>query len=173
MNNINEIIARYWEAETTLEEEQLLRDYFTSGDIAEEHKSIAPLFDTFHQLSTMTSRIDVAEVLRGAQESEASAETGRVVSLEQEAKVFSLKRYIPAVAAISVALMAVMVAINLPDKPVEDGNRVVVLDEEGDEEEALRVTREALALLSRNYKKGAVAVENVHHIDKVNIFHTN
>lgn len=47
MKNIREIDAlleRYWEGETTLEEERALKAYFASGEVNERHRSVAPLF---------------------------------------------------------------------------------------------------------------------------------
>lgn len=49
MKNIDEILERYFEGETSLEEEQVLRDYFSQPNINEEHKIYAPMFEFFIQ----------------------------------------------------------------------------------------------------------------------------
>lgn len=41
---IDELLERYWEGETSLEEERALKRYFESADIAERHLPVAPLF---------------------------------------------------------------------------------------------------------------------------------
>jgi hypothetical protein len=43
--NIAELLDRYWEGETTLTEEQALKEYFASGAIRPEHQQFAPLFE--------------------------------------------------------------------------------------------------------------------------------
>lgn len=44
---LNELLERYWNCETTLEEEQELRAYFRRGDVPEQWKDIAALFRYF------------------------------------------------------------------------------------------------------------------------------
>lgn len=51
MKNIDQILAKYWEGETSLEEEKILKDYFQSGNIADEHKKYNDLFVFFGQES--------------------------------------------------------------------------------------------------------------------------
>ena len=48
-NRINELLDRYWNCETTLEEEQQLREYFRGSDIREEWKETAVLFRYFEE----------------------------------------------------------------------------------------------------------------------------
>lgn len=47
MENIDKILEKYFEGETSLQEEETLRKYFTSGNIAEKHKVYGPLFGYF------------------------------------------------------------------------------------------------------------------------------
>ena len=49
MNNINKILEKYFEGETSLQEEEILHEYFRDGNISEEHKQYAPLFGYFRQ----------------------------------------------------------------------------------------------------------------------------
>jgi len=41
---IDELIEKYYECETTLEEEKILQEYFTSDNVAAEHKYLIPQF---------------------------------------------------------------------------------------------------------------------------------
>ncbi len=52
--NISELIERYFEGETSLAEEQMLKKYFASGEIAEEHMSYADLFAFFGSEAKIT-----------------------------------------------------------------------------------------------------------------------
>lgn len=52
MNNFSDIqnlLDRYWEGETTLEEERALKAYFASGQVDERLHSVAPLFQALHE----------------------------------------------------------------------------------------------------------------------------
>jgi hypothetical protein len=56
MNNIQRIedlLNRYWDGETSLEEERELKAYFNSDDIAEQFRSVAPLFRAFREEQTV------------------------------------------------------------------------------------------------------------------------
>lgn len=48
-SEIQSLLDRYWEGETTLEEERLLKSYFASGQIDERFRSVAPLFQVFRE----------------------------------------------------------------------------------------------------------------------------
>lgn len=43
---MNKLLEKYWEGNTSLEEEQQLKRYFTSGNVASEHLAYKALFDT-------------------------------------------------------------------------------------------------------------------------------
>jgi hypothetical protein len=43
---IHILLEKYWEGETTLEEERMLKAYFSSGDVAESLRTYVPLFQT-------------------------------------------------------------------------------------------------------------------------------
>lgn len=53
MKNVNQILEKYWEGETSLEEERLLKEYFLSNEVAEEHKEFRDLFVFFDQESSV------------------------------------------------------------------------------------------------------------------------
>ena len=46
-NNIKQILDKYWEGETSLQEENLLQEYFNSEKVVEELKDVQPLFQYF------------------------------------------------------------------------------------------------------------------------------
>ena len=49
MKNINQILEKYWEGTTSLEEERLLKEYFLSNEVMEEHREYKDLFVFFNQ----------------------------------------------------------------------------------------------------------------------------
>ena len=48
-SDIQTLLDRYWDGETTLEEERALKAYFASGEIDERFRSVAPLFQVLRQ----------------------------------------------------------------------------------------------------------------------------
>ncbi len=48
-NRIDELLKRYWNCETSLEEEQQLRSYFAGGNVPEQWKETADLFRYFDE----------------------------------------------------------------------------------------------------------------------------
>lgn len=55
MNNMDELIEKYFEGETSLQEEKLIREYFERGDIQEKHRAYAPMFGFFAEERQKTS----------------------------------------------------------------------------------------------------------------------
>jgi len=48
-NRINELLKKYWSCETSLEEEAELREIFKAGNVPDELKETAPLFQYFEE----------------------------------------------------------------------------------------------------------------------------
>lgn len=53
---INQLLERYWRCETTLEEEQILRSFFSQIDVPEELRKYRPLF-IYEQTQPKTCRL--------------------------------------------------------------------------------------------------------------------
>lgn len=168
-HDMSTLLDKYWEGNTSISEEQELKAYFRSGSIHADHEQYAPLFRMYDDMFEQQSNIDVAKILKEEKDKESTA------SIAKERKVFRLSQYIPAIAAVFVSLLAVVTIFNLNNNQFNPSTNenVVVLDEKEQQEEAIRVTKEALALLSKNYKKGTEAVAQVKHLEKTNIFSTN
>ncbi|MBL4650149.1 MAG: hypothetical protein JKY03_10485, partial [Aureispira sp.] len=54
-NTIKEILDKYWEGETSLKEEKLLRTYFNSNQVAKELESFRPLFVYYKEQKRKTT----------------------------------------------------------------------------------------------------------------------
>ncbi len=46
---MNELLEKYWEGTATIQEEDRLKDYFSSGNVAVEHEVYTPLFITLDE----------------------------------------------------------------------------------------------------------------------------
>ena len=53
---IDQLLERYWRCETTLEEEQILRSFFSQTDVPEDLRKYRPLF-VYEQTEPKTSRL--------------------------------------------------------------------------------------------------------------------
>jgi hypothetical protein len=49
METMNDLLEKYFRGETSLAEEQVLKNYFLSGQISAEHELYKALFDTFEE----------------------------------------------------------------------------------------------------------------------------
>lgn len=58
---IEQLIARYWEAETSREEEDILRAFFAQKDVPEHLQQYADYFSSLHSASTLTMSDDFEE----------------------------------------------------------------------------------------------------------------
>jgi len=47
--NIDQLLEKYWEGETTLEEERALKSYFSGNNIEKRFQYAAPLFQALHE----------------------------------------------------------------------------------------------------------------------------
>lgn len=63
MKDIDKILERYFEGESTLEEEQILRKYFNQPQIAERHKVYAPIFQFFIVESSENSEQNIVQTI--------------------------------------------------------------------------------------------------------------
>ena len=150
--DINNLLNKYWNAETTIQEEVTLKEYFSSNAVSEEHKEFAPLFKSF----ALESSISAPEL------------TWNTPVITKEAKVFSISKSWRAFAAVMVIALAAVFLIKANLKPVESKKATIVNIE--DPEEALEYTKMALAMVSKNYRKGANKLSgSMNNVNKINI----
>ena len=148
------LLEKYWDGETDLKEEALIKAYFASGQIAEEHEPFAKLFEFFQ---------DQSEITYTPSKDEVSGKGSQVRSLH-------FRKILYAVAAISVLVLgSVFMFKNLQSETEQ--NQYSNVQEIEDPEEAMRVTKEALALVSKKFRKSQETVtKNMGTFEKVSIF---
>ena len=164
MLNIDKLLEKYWEAETTLEEEAAIKAYFESGSVAEDHKEFAPLFGHFNFLSNQVSAMPLPNLIE---------EEDTVAKV----RTLSLTKWIGRVAAIFaiVAASTVVIQNNLGDpEPVSYAGKYTHIQNTDDPqatEEAMAITKEALAFLSKNLNKSSNTIKtNMKSMKKADIF---
>lgn len=149
---INDLIEKYFAGETSLEEEQILRGYFNGSNIDPRLLSYAPLFQFFEKEKTVvfpdakmpkfqeTKTVDIQKqpfsynILRGG----------------------NFWRIAATVAFLVVGSVAIFKTFEPKNTAVAQKHKakIIILDGEGDEKEALAQVNQALALVSKKMKKG-------------------
>lgn len=145
MKEINDLIQKYWEGQTTLEEEKQLHSHFSKEAKSGYGTPEEALFSFFE-----------AE--------KAKVSTG-VINLpkKKEAKLFKLS-YIRAIAAGLALVMGSWWAV----QHFDNAPKKITIE---DPEVALQVTKEALTFLKEKVNKGEEKVkDNIIHLDKTFIF---
>jgi hypothetical protein len=136
-NRIEELLSKYWNCETSLEEEQQLREYFKGGDIPEQWKETAALFRYFEENKKKTLN-DVAfdaAVMQNVQ----PQKKGKLVKLFYNSMRIA--------AGIAVLVMAVWFV----RKEVRDTTPQEVVDTYDDPQLAFEETKKALLMISKSF----------------------
>ncbi|MCB0542706.1 MAG: hypothetical protein KDC70_04290 [Saprospiraceae bacterium] len=61
-SDIDKLLDRYWDGETTLEEERMLKEYFASTDVEERHLAAAALFRALREEQSLRSNATAKKV---------------------------------------------------------------------------------------------------------------
>lgn len=136
-NRIENLLSKYWNCETSLEEEQQLREYFKGGDIPEQWKETAALFRYFEENKKKTLN-DVtfdAAVMQNVE----PQKKGKLVKLFYNSMRIA--------AGIAVLVMAVWFV----RKEVRDTTPQEVVDTYDDPQLAFEETKKALLMISKSF----------------------
>jgi len=139
------LVQKYFDGETTLEEERLLGDFFMQGPVPEE---LMPYREWFAGLATDDSRAFAPE----GQPFTAAVVTAMIEERERR-KRLRLKTLRYATAGIAASLVITLGALFLQQQP--DYRNTF-----DDPEQALVVAEETLAFVSAKYNKGLEKLEN-------------
>lgn len=146
-NNINNLLDKYWEGTTSLQEEQVLHDYFNSDEVSQELKQYQPLFQFF--------KVEKENQLPNNFETEVLQKLAPTVP--KPAKIRKLYYNIMKSAAVVLVLVASYFTYSTLDgDTVKHGqsNMIVYDSNPEDAEAAYAAYRDALKLVSRKIDKG-------------------
>lgn len=143
---MNELLEKYWEGDTSLQEEQELRDYFKSDRVAHEHEIYKGLFHSFE----VEKREDVVGFDAFA----------KVNSLQHQNTRFNRKTWTGIAVAASITLMVAVGSGLYSNTESQD------LGTYENPEEAYEATVAALELVSHKFNKGAQNLNPVTQINK-------
>ncbi len=150
-NNMSSLIEKYWNGDTSLEEESAIRAYMLSGQVAEEHQDMIPLFQYFSEEKSLDIEF----------------QPDLSFTKEKKGKIRMLYPKIIGIAASFLLLLTVSYNHFAP----EDNSYAAKYTEVEDPEEALAIAMEALGYLSNKYEKGnSVMTKNLGNLKKADIF---
>ena len=233
-NEIDQLLAKYWDCETTLDEELLLKKYFKGSNVNKEHLPYQQMFNHLSTASTMVSKLDTSAILGSTDSAERNTvddllaeywsgessiadeedlrlyfRSGAVAPRHQEYKAYfnylskeqsksgvnldvktilatektekkeavirpigsRLRSIAAAIAILAVAGIGYMSLGNFNNSNTKYAGKVTVLDDATEQEEALEITKEALALLSDTFGKGQASLtKEIEQVNKLNLF---
>ncbi len=128
---IEQLLAKYFEAETTAEEETVLQQYFNGDQVAPHLQQYSAMFQYFAQAKEETY-------------------TGNVpLTPMKSKKSFNYKRWI-SVAAVAVLFFGVFYSVD----PFSNSEAQLTAQEQQEAQEAYEQTKKAFELLAMNLEKG-------------------
>ena len=139
--NIKALLEKYWNCETSLEEEKQLRMYFNNSEVHNDFKEFAPLFQYFK--SQKDIRISDNFEKKIVKQIKSRKKAGRQHFLNIYYKV-----------AAAVILILFIVIIHQRFIAVREKATIVVQDTFEDPEKALEEAKKALLLVSEKWNKG-------------------
>ena len=139
LDNIEKLIEKYFEAETSIAEEKELKDYFASSDVAQHLEQYKPIFGYVTQAKQeqFTSMIPLKTKKRKS-----------VV-------------WLSVAASVAVLLSVGLFTFNHYNQPISED-----LGTYDDPEVAFRETQKALALISQSVNKGIESMEYINEYEQ-------
>ena len=167
-NKINNILDKYWEGETSLQEEQTLHEYFNSDAVADELKDLQPLFVYFKE--EQNTRLDNPkfddELL--AQLEETIVRPIQPIQQNRRRRIISLVSRAAAIVLLVIGSIAVYQQVYTEQSDTIAETEKIRLEDLSEEERlAYEQTKAALAYLSSKLNKGTkIATENLIKVSK-------
>lgn len=161
MTNIQKLLDKYWEGETSLDEEKILRDHFNHGKVSHEHEIFRDLFQYFEEQK------DIKYEGEWTWQAPQSSQISKVGTGGGKSGILTLARRVIAVAALLTLVFSVVVLVKNQTFKSKENSYVYEVE---DPEEALQITLKALAMVSGKLDKGTSTMMNgMQNVEKANI----
>jgi len=135
-NTIKELLDKYWEGETNLEEEQVLKNYFNSANVATDLEQFKPLFVYFKEEKKLTSKQNFGQL----------TEVSRARPL--------IPKWLMAAASILLLIVGGLSYYNSNTITRVEEDPKLIADTYKDPQEAYKEAKAALMLISKGLNKG-------------------
>jgi hypothetical protein len=146
---VTKLLDKYFEGNTSVEEEQLIKEYFLQNNVSPSLRQYKSMFNAFSNEAKVTYDKELT-----------LPQTAKVVPLRTEGKstIISMKWIKVASAAAFIGVAGYFFTTNYNVAPAAvasaNSNKAAKYIEPETPEEALEVTMKALAMVSRKYKQG-------------------
>ena len=138
--HIEALLEKYWNAETTLEQEQELREFFQGGEVPENLNEAAMLFRYFENEKSKKLNANF------------DADVTKQVQQRQGGKIIPMTNWFR-VARVAAGIVAVVAAVYLIGAEIRGRTPKEIADTESDPKLALEETKKALLMISKNFHK--------------------
>jgi hypothetical protein len=137
---IEQLLEKYWNAETSLEEEQELHQFFQGNDVPEKLKETATLFRYFEteKSRTLNENFD--------------ASVTKQIKQRRGGKVVSMTNWFQ-IARVAAGVAVIVAAVYLIGHEVRKSSPHEMADTESDPKLAFEQTKKALLMISKNFHK--------------------
>jgi hypothetical protein len=151
--HIEQLLEKYWNCETSLVEEQELREYFNGQDFPGQMKETAELFQYYeHQKKAPLANADFdAQILRKIKEKEPRGKSIRMFTY---------------VARIAAGLIVVAVAAFLVRQEIRKSYPAEVVDTYSDPKLALEETKKAFMMISKSFGKAQQEAKSINLLNE-------
>jgi hypothetical protein len=136
-NNMEELLKKYWNCETTLEEEKQLREFFAGNDIPDQWKETAAMFRYFDEVKKKSLN-DLAF-------------DGQVLGRINTTKEGRIKRLVYNAMRIAAGLAVVIAATWFIRTEIRSSMPPEVVDTYDDPKMAFEETKKALLIISKSF----------------------
>ena len=147
---LEELLQKYWDCETSLEEEQQLREYFKGNAIPEQGKEAAALFNYFEQQKNNSVNEQFDKSLLG----QLKKPKGKVTNLVQ----ISLR--------IAAGVAVVVAAIFFVRQEIRKNDAVAMEDTFDDPQKALEETKKALMMISKGFGRAEQQAKKINLLNE-------
>lgn len=150
---IEELLQKYWDCETSLEEEQQLREYFRSEQVPEQLKETAVLFHYFETQRNKTVDEHFGKTVV-TQLKEQPAKKGKMVSLLHNSM------------RIAAGVAVLVAAVFFVRQEIRKNDTVAMEDTYDDPQKALEETKKALMMISKGFGRAEQQARKINMINE-------
>ena len=152
LNKIDALLERYWAGETTLEEEEQMRDYFRREGIPEHYREAAGLFRYFDEQKKKS--VDDTAFDAAVLEKIAAPKRGKMATLITNSM------------RIAAGIAVLMVAVWFVRREVRETTPPEIVDTYDDPKLALEETKKALLIISRSFGRAEQEAKKINMLNE-------
>jgi hypothetical protein len=150
---IEQLLEKYWNAETSLEEEQELHRFFQGTDVPDNLKETAALFRYFQE-----------EKNRSLNEN-FDADVTKKIRQRQGGNMVSMTNWFQ-IARVAAGVAVVVAAVYLIGHEVRKSSPKEITDTESDPKLAFEQTKKALLMISKNFHKAQTEASQINLLNE-------